>query len=272
MADNIPIMVEKDEYVVNNNATSNPFVRKLLDLINFDMFPKSPDRNSIMGDHVRQGYSHGGPAEDHTISYGDYDVPFPDKTSLYDQFNYQPKDKYKDMFQDYDIGREQPYREDYGLQVGQLGKKYQTGIGAATEKSMSLGRGFTGFGQREYGMGQARKSMLGDYLSGKQQAYSTMFKGIRGERDQYLRDTASNLKWLESIGGTTQWNENQDIPPQYAVPQNHADWKPPVASSEGDVYTFQGVQYYFTGASWVTAAEWNEMQADKQLQDFDYGP
>jgi len=79
MADNIPIMVEKDEYVVNNNATSNPFVRKLLDLINFDIFPKSPDRKSIMGDYMQQSYGHGGPVEEHEdISWGDYNVEYPE--------------------------------------------------------------------------------------------------------------------------------------------------------------------------------------------------
>ena len=204
MADNIPIMVEKDEYVVNNNATSNPLVRKLLDLINFDMFPKSPDRKSIMGDHLRQGYSHGGPADDeeHTITYGGYDVEYPELEDLFEEFQFQPEDKYRGRFKEYDIGRETPWREDYATKVGALQQGARSGLGTATEKAMSLGRGFAGFGEREYGMGQTRKSMLGKYLTGKEQAHSTMFKGIRGEREQYLGDMAAQMRHLESIEGT----------------------------------------------------------------------
>jgi len=212
MADNIPIMVEKDEYVVNNNATSNPFVRKLLDLINFDIFPKSPDRKSIMGDYMQQSYGHGGPVEEHEdISWGDYNVEYPELEDLFEEFKFQPKDQYRGRFKEYDVGRETPYREQYSTTVGALQRGARSGLGTATEKAMSLGRGFAGFGEREYGMGQTRKSMLGKYLTGKEQAYGTMFKGIRGERERYLGDMAAQMRHLESIGGTETYYQDTTL-------------------------------------------------------------
>ena len=203
MADNRIIAAEDGEYVVNNRAVRQPGVRKLLDLLNFGLFPKSPDKKSIMGDYLQQSYGHGGPVEEHQpISYGGYDVEYPEVGDLYDEFGFEPKEEYLGRFKEYDIGRETPYREEYGTKVGALQRGARSGLGTATEKAMSLGRGFAGFGEREYGMGQTRKSMLGKYLTGKEQAYGTMFKGIRGEREGYLTDMAAQMRHIESIGGT----------------------------------------------------------------------
>ena len=259
MADTVLTLLEPGEYVLNRNAVDT-VGKENLDDLNYEEAPRFPE-GSIMADYAsNQGIpamSNGG-----SISYGGYESEQPTLNSLYEMFGVQPKNA--DRFQEYDPSREGVYQEDYQTSMD----KYRTGaastIGDVYEKTSAMG-GFGGSGKAEAVRQKAGKSIMDDYLQSQKSAYSTMFKGVRDERERYLRETGAQLSALEQAEGTEAYNDpttRQDY-----VPTGDSDWNPPTPQNEGDSYSFGGETYYWDGNEWVTEYT---LSIDNQ-SDMDYG-
>jgi len=202
------------EYVLNRNAV-DAIGKDVLDRINFDVHPRfdspQPQQSTMqvggmLGDML--GMQTGGD----TLTYGGATTEMPGLEGLYETFGYEPeageeRRRFEEMYT-YDPSREDVLFGEYGEAVSGFGRKARTGLGAAYEKSFGLGRGFKGFGEREHGMGQARRSMMEEFLAGKRKAESTLFKGVRGEREKYLSEAGRALGILHETEGTVPYAES----------------------------------------------------------------
>jgi hypothetical protein len=254
MADTVLTLLEPGEYVLNRNAV-DAVGKENLDDLNYEEAPRFPE-GSIMADYVsNQGIpamSNGG-----SISYGGYESEQPTLNSLYEMFGVQPKNS--DRFQEYDPTREGVYQEDYQTSMD----KYRTGaastIGDVYEKTSAMG-GFGGSGKAEAVRRKAGKSIMDDYLQSQKSAYSTMFKGVRDERERYLKETGAQLTALEEAEGTKSYqaeNPNINESPSEFDP-NAGGWNPPQNPSFGTEYAApDGQVYVYTERDgWMTAEEY----------------
>jgi len=198
------------EYVLNRNvvdAVGTP----MLDFLNYEAFPrfkdsKSKARGTLLGEHL-------GLAEDipklqsggQTLTQGSGTTALPLLSDIYKQMGIQPVEEQMGQFQEYDASREDVLFGDYARQVAAERAAGQQGMSAAYQASLGMGKGFSGFGGREQGMGQARQSILKDFLSQKAGAQSTLFKQVRGEREAYMTDIASQMRALQGEGGTEEF-------------------------------------------------------------------
>jgi hypothetical protein len=195
MADTILALLEPGEYVINSRAAKK-IGKEALDEVNYDMMPRFANGGSILGEHL-QGYQTGGP-----VSYGGYESELPNLESLYEQFGVEPNAENLKRFEEYDPSREGVYREDFATAMGGLQTTGQRGLEGIYGATRGGGGGFAGSGFGEAALTKARGSMMQDYLQGQRGAYSTMFKGIRGEREQWMKEMGSQLTTLEEAGGT----------------------------------------------------------------------
>lgn len=262
MADTVLTLLEPGEYVLNRNAV-DAVGKENLDDLNYEEAPRFPE-GSIMADYAsNQGIpamSNGG-----SISYGGYESEQPTLNSLYEMFGVQPKNA--DRFQEYDPSREGVYQEDYQTSMD----KYKTGaastIGDVYEKTSAMG-GFGGSGKAEAVRQKAGKSIMDDYLQSQKSAYSTMFKGVRDERERYLRETGQQLATLEQAEGTKSYASPDDQLEQIygsfdRPPLDDTNWNPPSNATNGMPYDFGGVRYIYDPPNWVT-----EEQYESDLEDY----
>mgnify|MGYP003118585460 CR=1 FL=1 len=252
MADTVLTLLEPGEYVLNKNAV-DAVGKENLDELNYEDAPRFPE-GSIMADYAsnQMGMQTGG-----SISYGGYESEEPSLNSLYEMFGVMPKKP--ERFQDYDPTREGVYEKDYERALD----KYATGaenlLGQVYDKTASQG-GFSSSGRAEATQQQARKSIMDDYLQSQEAAYSTMFKGVRDERERFLRETGAQLSALEQAEGTRTYqgeNSNVNIPPSDFDP-NTGGWNPPQNPSTGTEYTApNGQVYVYTERDgWMTAEDY----------------
>ena len=265
--DSILALLEPGEYVLNRNAVDE-IGRKNLDDLNYEDAPRfdmskrgqmmMAQTGGMLGDML--GMQTGGD----TLTYGGARTEVPGLEGLYETFGYRPESgeerrRFEKRFT-YDPKREDVWFGEYGESVAGLGRKARTGLGAAYEKSFGLGRGFSGFGEREYGMGQARSSMLEEYMAGKMSAKSTLFKGVRGEREKYLSEAGRALGILHEGEGTMSYGYGG-----YYVPVTEPGWSPRPNPEDGDTYNFGGDTYYWNQDtnSWETESDWNRSQREE---------
>ena len=180
-------------------------------------------------------YQTGGP-----VSYGGYESDLPSLDALYEQFGIQPNAENLKRFEEYDPSREGVYREDYLTSMGGLETAGQRELGSAYGATREGGGGFAGSGFGESTLSKARKSMMQDYLQGQRGAYSTMFKGVRGERERWMTEMGSQLGALEEAGGTDTYltthtgpTGNEGWPNQAAYDQWVAAGRPENATAYG---------------------------------------
>ena len=233
MADTILALLEPGEYVINRNAAKK-IGKEALDDLNYDMMPRFANGGSILGEHL-QGYQTGGP-----VSYGGYESDLPSLDDLYEQFGVVPNEENLKRFDEYDPSREGVYREDYDIAMSGLGMTGQRELGSAYGATREGGGGFAGSGFGESTMSKARKSMMQDYLQGQRGAHSTMFKGVRGERERWMTEMGSQLGTLEEAGGTDTYltthtgpTGNEGWPNQAAYDQWVAAGRPENATAYG---------------------------------------
>ena len=233
MADTILALLEPGEYVINRNAAKK-IGKEALDDLNYDMMPRFANGGSILGEHL-QGYQTGGP-----VSYGGYESDLPSLDDLYEQFGVVPNEENLKRFDEYDPSREGVYREDYDIAMSGLGMTGQRALGSAYGATREGGGGFAGSGFGESTLSKARKSMMQDYLQGQRGAFSTMFKGVRGERERWMTEMGSQLGALEERGGTMGYinktggtDPNQGWPNQQAYDQWVAAGRPDNAAAYG---------------------------------------
>ena len=195
MADSILALLEPGEYVINSNAAKK-IGKEVLDNINYDMMPRFANGGSILGDHL-QRYQTGGP-----VSYGGAESTLPSLEDLYKQFGVQPKEEFAGRFEEYDPSRESVYVEDYSNAMAGERQSGRQGLAQAGEAMRGSGSGFAGAGAGQAQMSSVRRSMMQDYLQGQKSAYGTLFKGIRGEREQWMKEMGAQLTTLEEAEGT----------------------------------------------------------------------
>tara|TARA_Y100000310_G_scaffold76029_1_gene72455 strand:+ start:30 stop:875 length:846 start_codon:yes stop_codon:yes gene_type:complete len=210
--DNILALLEPGEYVMNRNAARKH--KDELEYMNEESAPRYEDgmqmggnvRGSLLGEYL-------GLAEDipklqsggQTLSQGSGTTALPLLSDIYKQMGIQPVEEQMGKFQEYDASREDVLFGDYSRQVAAERAAGQQGMSAAYQASLGMGKGFSGFGGREQGMGQARQGILKDFLSQKAGAESTLFKQVRGEREAYMTDIASQMRALQGEGGTEEY-------------------------------------------------------------------
>ena len=200
-----------------------------------------------------EGYQGGG-----GVSYGGYETDQPSLTSLYEMFGVMPNEANEKRFQDYDPSREGVHHEDYQTALDKAQATGRRGMEQLYEETTGVG-GFAGSGAAEKARGRGRKTLMEDYLSGQKSAYSTLFKGVRSERENWLKEMGSQLTTLEGAEGTRGLKGSGGGQPPLTVPLNDPEWSPPETfgvSSEGTQYLFGGVPYFFDGFNWVTAQQW----------------
>ena len=258
MADTVLTLLEPGEYVLNRNAV-DAVGKENLDELNYEDAPRFPE-GSIMADYAsnQMGMQTGG-----SISYGGYESEEPNLNSLYEMFGVMPKKP--ERFQDYDPTREGVYEKDYERALDKYATGAQNLLGQVYDKTAGQG-GFSSSGRAEATQQQARKSIMDDYLQSQQAAYSTMFKGVRDERERYLRETGAQLSALEQAEGTETYVE-PSVAKDY-VPTGDPDWNPPTPQNEGDSYSFNGKTYYWDGNNWITEDVLNTRSSQ---EDMDYG-
>ena len=258
MADTILALLEPGEYVINRNAAKK-IGKEALDDLNYDMMPRFTNGGSILGEHL-QGYQTGGP-----VSYGGYESDLPSLDDLYEQFGVVPNEENLKRFDEYDPSREGVYREDYDIAMSGLGMTGQRALGSAYEGTRSKGHGFMGSGFDESTLSKARKSMMQDYLQGQRGAFSTMFKGVRGERERWLTEMGSQLGALEEAGGTDKYKKPTE--PYTGAPgdEDTGMWNPPENPSTGDSYMATNGQEYI----WHFRDGW--MAAEDFRSNYDFG-
>ena len=218
--------------------------------------------------HILQKYQDGG-----SVSYGGYESENPSLTSLYEMFGVKPNEKNLKRFQEYDPSREGVHYEDYQTALDKSRTTGTRGMEQLYGETAGVG-GFAGSGAAEKERGRGRKSLMEDYLSGQKSAYSSLFKGVRSERENWLKEMGSQLSALEERGGSDEYTTPGDteIPAIYDVPEDDPSWAPPLQPSSGESYKFGGQTYYWSGNNWETEAGWEEEQLGNEQQDYDYGP
>ena len=117
-----------------------------------------------------------------------------------------PTEANRERFQEYDPSREGVLHEDYAQSVGAAQDVGQAGLGQLGQATQQMGKGFSGAGMRGAAMEQGRESLMGDFLRQQAAAKSTLFKGVRSEREQYMTDIGKQLSALQEAEGTLDYN------------------------------------------------------------------
>lgn len=262
MADTVLTLLEPGEYVLNRNAVDSVGKEKL-DELNYEKSPRFP-KGSIMSDYISNKSNKGIPAmSTGGITYGGYLSEQPKLDDVYADFGVMPKTS--ERFTEYDPSREGIYKQDYANAMDKYRIGAQDVLGDAYEKTNYQG-GFGGSGKSEEIKKSATKSILDDYLSSQKSAYSTMFKGVRSEREQFLRETGQQLQTLEEMEGTKDYTPASED--KSFVPTDNPNWNPPTPQNEGDSYSFDGKTYYWDGNNWITEDVSNSRSSQT---DMDYG-
>jgi hypothetical protein len=193
-----------------------------------------------------------------SVSYGGYDSEPPTLESLYEMFGVKPKGENVSRFQDYDPSREGIHREDYTTALDKAQTTGERGMEKIYEATAGAG-GFSGSGAAEKARGRGRESLMEDYLSGQKSAYSTMFKGVRSERENWLKEMGGQLSALEEREGTDPFRKSYTPPgDESVVPSDNPAWSPPDPTGIGMMYLFEGGNYFWDGASWLTQQQWDD--------------
>ena len=201
--------------------------------------------------HILQKYQDGG-----SVSYGGYESTTPTLESLYEMFGIQPNLQNEKRFKEYDPSREGVHKEDYQTALDKLKRTSSEAIGDVYEETAGAG-GFSGSGAADKARQKARGSIMDDYIGGQQGAFSTLFKGVRDEREKWLREQGQMLSTLEGAGGTNKYKVGKDDPthPEY-IPDETPGWTPPAEAVQGDTYQFDGDTFYMYFGEWIPEKQW----------------
>lgn len=205
--DSILALLEPGEYVLNRNAVDDIGEEKL-DEINFEDSPRfnmSQRSNFQMGGMLgdMMGMQSGGS----TLSYGGDVSNTQTLDDIYKKLGIEPTSPQKAKFErqfKYDPAREGVIFEDYArsMQGATTGAR-QNLLGASQAASEYQAKaGFAGSGGVEKSMEQSRGSIMDDFLQQEGAAKSSLFKGVRGERESWAASVAAGLGRLESDQGT----------------------------------------------------------------------
>ena len=270
--DSILALLEPGEYVLNRNAV-NEIGKEKLDDLNYDDAPRFDmsqrgqfQSGGILGEMM--GMQAGGD----TLSYGDSTSPSTSLEDLYNRMGIQPTGGQRTQFEKqyaYDPTREGVIFEDYGRAITgatQAGQQNLMGAGQKMQQSQAKA-GFAGGGAGQQAMSQQRGTIMQDFLAQEGAAKSALFRGVRDERERWMREAGQGLGELESVEGTTDYRASDAWASSGDVPVGDPNWNPPPSASNGQVYNMNGQNYYFNQSTNSWESEQNYNQGGKQGDD-----
>jgi hypothetical protein len=209
--DSILALLEPGEYVLNRNAV-NEIGKENLDDLNYEDAPRFDmsqrgqfQVGGMLGDMM--GMQAGGS----TLSYGGATTETQSLDDIYRRMGMQPIDEQREQFEEqyaYDPTREGVIFEDYGRAITgatQSGQQSLMGAGQQMQQSQAKA-GFAGGGAGQQAMSQQRGTIMQDFLSQEGAAKSSLFKGVRSEREQWMADVSSGLNRLQGQEGTEDYS------------------------------------------------------------------
>ena len=214
--DSILALLEPGEYVLNRNAVEE-IGRENLDELNYEDAPRFDmsqrgqfQSGGMLGDMI--GMQAGGS----TLSYGGSTSEVQSLDDIYKRMGMQPNAQQFDQFQEqyaYDPTREGVIFEDYGRAItGATQKGQQNLMGAGQKMQQTQAKsGFAGSGGAQQAKQQARGNIMQDFLAQEGAAKSSLFKGVRSEREQWATDVASGLSRLQSEEGTEKYGRGYGL-------------------------------------------------------------
>jgi len=199
-----------------------------------------------------------------TLSYGGATSEVQSLDDVYKRMGMQPKSQQRTKFEEqyaYDPSREGTWFEDYGrviqgaTQTGRASKK----AAGQQERETQVTSGFQMSGDTTRVKAETEDTIMQDFLAQEGDAKSTLFRGVRGEREDWMRDVGSGLSTLESAQGTTSYGSG-GTPDWAEVPVGDPSWNPPPSASDGQVYNMNGTNYYWNQGtnSWETEQDYNQ--------------
>jgi hypothetical protein len=153
-----------------------------------------------------------------TLSYGGATTETQSLDDIYRQNNMKPKSARIEGFEEkwaYDPSREGVIFEDYGRAITGATQKGQQNLMGAGQKmqQMQAKAGFAGSGAGQQAQTQARGNIMQDFLAQEGAAKSSLFKGVRAEREGWAADVTGALGTLEGQGGTTVYDQSTLLQP-----------------------------------------------------------
>jgi hypothetical protein len=142
-----------------------------------------------------------------TLSYGGATTETQSLDDIYRMMGMQPISEQREGFESqytYDPSREGVIFEDYGrsiLGATQSGRQNLMGAGQQMQQSQAKS-GFAGGGAGQQAQSQARDTIMQDFLAQEGAAKSALFKGVRGEREDWMTDVGAGLGRLQGLEGT----------------------------------------------------------------------
>ena len=273
--DSILALLEPGEYVLNRNAV-NEIGKENLDDLNYEDAPRFDmsqrgefQAGGMLGEMM--GMQSGGD----TLSYGDSTIPSTSLDDLYNRMGIQPTEGQKTQFEKqyaYDPSREGVLFEDYGRAITgatQSGQQNLMGAGQQMQQAQAKA-GFAGGGAGKQDMSQQRDTIMQDFLAQEGAAKSSLFRGVRDERERWMREAGQGLGDLESVEGTTDYRSSDAWATSGDVPVGDPNWNPPPSASNGQVYNMNGQNYYFNQStnSWESEQDFNQGGQGNDRDDY----
>ena len=208
--DSILALLEPGEYVLNRNAV-NEIGKENLDELNFEDSPRfnmaqrsEMQLGGMLGDYI--GMQTGG-----SMQYGETTTDLPTFPYLYEKMDIQPVGEQRSKFEQanaYDPSSEGVHFEDYSRAVSDSTKTGQQKLLNATNQiaEQSATSGFAGAGGPQAVADTSRGTIMDDFISQQAAAQSSLFKGVKSERDDWLTTTGQNLLQLQQGEGTVDYN------------------------------------------------------------------
>jgi len=256
--DSILALLEPGEYVLNRNAV-NEIGKENLDDLNYEDAPRFDmsqrgqfQVGGMLGDMI--GMQAGGD----TLSYGGSTTETQSLDDIYKKMGIQPKPEQWDDFEEqyaYDPTREGVIFEDYGRAITgatQAGQQNLMGAGQKMQQSQAKS-GFAGGGAGQQAMSQQRGTIMQDFLSQEGDAKSSLFKGVRKERDAWMADVASGLNRLQEKEGTVDYSGGSggSVPFDPQDPSTYTQAAAPTTSGTTVGQTSDEGEWKWNGSAWV---------------------
>ena len=252
--DSILALLEPGEYVLNRNAV-NAIGEEKLDEINYEEAPRYD-----MAQRADSGFQMGGMLGDMygmqtggSVQYGQAETEMPTFTQLYEQMGIAPKSgtertKFESMNK-YDPSKEQVHFEDYSRSISDATRTSQDKLlnMLMTDQMSSAKSGFAGSGGGAQPSIQ-RGSIMDDFASNQAAAQSSLFRGVQGERENWMTNAARGLSGLSQNEGTT----------SFANYSEETHLNAPSNPSLGDTYTARNTEYQWNGNQWEEVPEGQE--------------
>jgi len=192
------------------------------------------------------------------ISYGGESSEMPTLEELYSMAGIQPNDEQREQFESqytYDPSREKSTVAGYMQGLEDFRTTGASQIGRARQQAQGAGSGFAGFGARQEMSDTATQSAQQQYGSTMERTQRGMFQDLRSQRESYIQDALARLGYLEGIGGTEEYEEQQQWQGNNPGGQDYgfAQGAPPLPGAfDGQVQKgTDGMDWSWNGSEWV---------------------